>query len=323
MKAIVYHEYGSPDVLSLAEVKKPRVKDGEVLVRIHAAALNALDWHMVRGKPYVARFDMGLRKPKRSFVGVDLAGTVEAVGAGVTEFEPGDEVFANKGRACAEYVAGPAKLFAPKPSNLTMEQAAAVPAAGITALQAVRDHGRVEPGQEVLIHGAGGGVGTFSVQIAKALGAEVTAATRTENLDLVRSLGADHVIDYTREDFTRGAHRYDLIIDNGATRTLVSMKRALTPTGTIVAVGASKGDWIGPMVRILGGGLLAKFGSQRIVGFLANPTREDHMTLKELIEVGKVTPCVDRIYPLAETPEAMRYLETLNARGKIVIGVAS
>ena len=323
MKAIVYHRYGSPDVLSLADVPKPRPKAGEILVRIHAASLNALDWHSVRGKPYVARLSMGLRKPKRHFVGVDLAGTVEAVGTGVTEFTPGDEVFANKGRGSAECVAGKASLFSPRPKNLTMEQAAAVPAAGITALQAVRDRGSVKPGQKVLIHGAGGGVGTFSVQIAKALGAEVTGVTRTENLDMVRTLGADHVIDYTREDFTRGANRYDVIIDNGATRTLVSMKRVLTPSGIIVGVGASKGDWIGPLVRIFGGGLLAKFGEQRIVGFICDPTREDHMTMKELIEAGKVTPCVDRVYPLAETPEAMRYLETLNARGKIVIGVAS
>ena len=323
MKAIVYHRYGSPDVLSLVDVPKPQPMAGEVLVRIHAASLNALDWHSVRGKPYVARLTMGLRKPKRSILGVDLAGTVEAVGAGVTEFKPGDEVFANKGRACAEYVAGKASLFAPKPVNLTMEQAAAVPAAGITALQAVRDRGHVQAGQKVLIHGAGGGVGTFSVQIAKALGAEVTGVTCTENLDMVRSLGADHVIDYTREDFTRGANRYDVMIDNGATRTLLSMKRVLSPTGIIVGVGASKGDWIGPLVRIFGGGLLAKFGDQRIVGFICDPTREDHMTMKELVEAGKVTPCVDRVYPLARAPEAMRYLETMNARGKIVIGVAS
>jgi NADPH:quinone reductase-like Zn-dependent oxidoreductase len=322
MKAIVYRRYGSPEVLGLGEVPKPNVRPGDVLVRVHAASVNALDWHMVRGKPYVARFDMGLRAPKGSIPGVDAAGTVEEVGSEVTDLKPGDEVFANKGKACAEYVCGPARLFVPKPANVTMEQAAAVPAAGITALMAIRDHGKVRPGQSVLIHGAGGGVGTFSVQLAKAFGATVTAVTRTENIDLVRSIGADDVIDYTREDVTRSGRHWDVIIDNGATRSLLAMRRILAPAGTMVNVGASKGDFVGPLVRgFIGGPLLSAFRQQRIVTFFASPKREDLLVLKELIEAGTVTPVVDRVYPLAETAEAMRYLETMNARGKIVISV--
>lgn len=324
MKAIVYRRYGSPDVLELGAVQQPTVRPGDVLVRVHAAALNALDWHMIRGKPYVARLDMGLRRPKSSIPGVDVAGTVEAVGSEVTELRPGDEVFANKGKACAEYVCGPARVFVPKPANLTMEQAAAVPAAGITALMAIRDHGQVQAGQSVLIHGAGGGVGTFTVQLAKAFGATVTAVTRTENLDLVRSLGADEVIDYTRHDVTRSGRRWDVIIDNGATRSLLVMRRILAPVGTMVLVGASKGLVVGPLVRgFIGGPLLSAAGKQRFVTFFASPKRESLATLKELIEAGTITPVVDRVYPLADTAEAMRYLETMRARGKIVISVAA
>jgi len=324
MQAIVYRRYGSPDVLGLGEVQQPAVRPGDVLVRVHAASVNALDWHMIRGKPYVARFDMGLRHPKSSIPGVDMAGTVEAVGSEVTELKPGDEVFANKGKACAEYVCGPARLFVPKPANLTMEQAAAVPAAGITAIMAVRDHGKVQAGQSVLIHGAGGGVGTFAVQLARAFGATVTAVTRTENLDVVRSLGADDVIDYTRDDVTRSGRHWDVIIDNGATRSLLAMRRILAPTGTMVLVGASKGDYVGPLARgFIGGPLLSAFRQQRIITFFASPKREDLLALKELIEEGTITPVVDRVYPLADTADAMRYLETMQARGKIVISVAA
>jgi NADPH:quinone reductase-like Zn-dependent oxidoreductase len=323
MKAIVYRRYGSPDVLGLGEIPTPNVRPGDILVRVHAASVNALDWHMMRGKPYVARFEMGLRQPKGSIPGVDMAGTVEEVGSEVTDFQPGDEVFGNKGKACAEYVCGPARLFVPKPTNLTMEQAAAVPAAGITAIMAIRDHGKVQAGKTVLIHGAGGGVGTFSVQLAKAFGGTVTAVTRAENVDLVRSLGAGDVIDYTREDFTRSGRRWDVIIDNGATRSLLAMRRALAPDGTIVLVGASKGDFVGTLVRgFIGGPLLSAFGEQRIITFYASPKREDLLVLKELIEAGEVTPVVDRVYPLAETADAMRYLETMRARGKVVIGVS-
>ena len=324
MQAIVYRRYGSPDVLGLGEVQQPTVRPGDVLVRVHAASVNALDWHMIRGKPYVARFDMGLRQPKSSIPGVDMAGTVEAVGSEVTELKPGDEVFANKGKACAEYVCGPARLFVPKPANLTMEQAAAVPAAGITAIMAIRDHGTVQAGQSVLIHGAGGGEGTFAVQLAKAFGATVTAVTRTENLDLVRSLGADDVIDYTRDDVTRSGRRWDVIIDNGATRSLLAMRRILAPAGTMVLVGASKGDFVGPLARgFIGGPLLSAFRQQRIITFVASPKREDLLALKELIEEGTISPVVDRVYPLADTADAMRYLETMQARGKIVISVAA
>src|SRR5688572_20662772 len=284
MKAIVYRRYGSPDVLGLGEIPTPNVRPGDILVRVHAASVNALDWHMMRGKPYVARFEMGLRQPKGSIPGVDMAGTVEEVGSEVTDVQPGDEVFGNKGKACAEYVCGPARLFVPKPTNLTMEQAAAVPAAGITAIMAIRDHGKVQPGTSVLIHGAGGGVGTFTVQVAKALGAMVTAVTRTENVDLVRSLGADDVIDYTREDFTRDGRRWDVIIDNGATRSLVAMRRALVPDGTMVLVGASKGDVVGTLARgFIGGPLLSAFRNQRIITFYASPKREDLLVLKEMI----------------------------------------
>ena len=322
MRAIVYRQYGSPDVLRLEDVPKPTPKDGEVLVRVHAAALNALDWHMLRGKPYIARMSVGWLKPRRTIPGVDVGGTVEAVGAGVTAFKPGDEVFANKGRACADYVCGPERLFAHRPANLTLEQAAAVPAAGITALQAVRDRGDLQPGQRVLVNGASGGVGTFTVQIAKALGAEVTGVTSTQNADLVRSIGADHVVDYTREDFARSGERYDLVIDVAANRSLVAMRRVLAPAGTLVLVGASKGAWIGPMVRILGAAQLSRFSRRKMLGFLAEPTREDLLALTQLIEAGKVTPVIDRTYPLADTPEAMRYLETMHARAKIVILVA-
>jgi NADPH:quinone reductase-like Zn-dependent oxidoreductase len=323
MKAITYRRYGSPEVLGLGEIPKPKVRPGDVLVRVHAASLNALDWHMIRGKPYVARFDMGMRQPKSSIPGVDAAGTVEAVGSEVNELKPGDEVFANKGKACAEYVSGPARLFVPKPANLTMEQAAAVPAAGITALMAIRDHGKVRDGQSVLIHGAGGGVGTFSVQLAKAFGAKVTAVTRTENIDLVRSIGADEVIDYTREDVTHRARRWDVIIDNGATRPLLAMRRILASGGILVNVGASKGDVVGPLVRgFVGGPLLSAFRDQQIVTFFASPKREDLLVLKELIEAGRVKPVVDRVYPLAATADAVGYLETMHARGKIVITVA-
>jgi NADPH:quinone reductase-like Zn-dependent oxidoreductase len=322
MRAIVYRQYGSPDVLRLEDVPKPVPKDGEVLVRVHAAALNALDWHMLRGKPYVARLSMGWWRPKRSIPGVDMAGTVEAVGAAVSAFKPGDEVFANKGRACAEYVCGPERLFAPRPANLTMEEAAAVPAAAITALQALRDRGNVQAGQRVLVNGASGGVGTFTVQLAKAYGAQVTGVTSTPNVDLVRSIGADHVIDYTREDFTRRRERYDLVVDNAANRSLLAMRRVLAPTGTLVLVGASRGDWIGPMVRILGAAQLSRFGTRKMVGMLAEPTRDDLLALSELIEAGKVRPVIDRTYPLAETADAIRYLETMHARAKVVILVA-
>jgi NADPH:quinone reductase-like Zn-dependent oxidoreductase len=288
---------------------------------VRAASVNALDWHMLRGKPYLVRMDTGILRPKRSIPGVDVAGTVEEVGAEVTDFKPGDEVFADNRHTLAETVMGRAALYLHRPASLTPEEAAAIPAAGMTALQALRDHGRLEPGQHVLVYGAGGGVGTFTVQVAKALGAEVTAVTRAENVDLVRSIGADHVIDYTAEDPTRRPERFDLLVDNGATRSILSLKRLLAPRGRMVLVGASKGDWIGPMVRILGGGMLARFGDQTITGMLAKPTREDLRTLSEMAVDGRIRPVIDRTYPLAEAAEAIRYLETMRARGKVIVTV--
>jgi NADPH:quinone reductase-like Zn-dependent oxidoreductase len=322
MKAIVYRSYGSPDVLRLEEVPKPEVKDGEVLVRVHAAAINPLDWHLLRGKPYIVRPTSGWLKPKRNIPGIDVAGVVEAVGREVTELHAGDEVFGEKSRACAEYVAGPAKLFMHKPANLTLEQAAAVPVAAATALQALRDKGKIQAGQKVLINGASGGVGMFAVQLAKSFGAEVTGVCSTPNVDLVRSLGADHAIDYTQQNFTRGKERYDLIIDNAGSRSLLAMSRVLAPTGTLVLVGASKGNWIGPIARILGASQLSRFGSKKMMGMLTDIQREDLAVLKELIEAGKITPVIDRTYPLSETADAIRYLETMRARAKVIITVA-
>ncbi|HEY8169778.1 MAG TPA: NAD(P)-dependent alcohol dehydrogenase [Candidatus Limnocylindria bacterium] len=321
MRAITYDRYGSPDVLRLSEVPVPSVADGNLLVRVGATSVNALDWHMLRGKPYVARLSAGLTKPKKPIPCVDVAGTVVAVGSEVTGFAVGDRVFANKGRAAAEYVSGPASLFVPMPSNLSMEEAAAIPAAGITALQAIRDRGLLQAGQSVLVHGAGGGVGTFSVQIAKALGGEVTGVTRTENLELVRSIGADRVVDYSASDVTRSGERYDLVIDNGATRPLLSMRRLLKPSGRLVTVGASRGAFIGPVVRIVAGGVVSRFGGPAMIGFFAEPKREDLLVLKDLAESGALTSVIDRTYPLRKTAEALAYLETMRARGKVVVTI--
>jgi len=321
MKAIVYRSYGSPDILRLEEVPDPVVKNGDVLVRVRAASVNPLDWHLLRGKPYIVRPTSGWRKPKRNIPGVDVAGVVEAVGRDVTLVKPGDEVFGEKTRAFAEYVCGPEKLFVHKPANMTLEQAAALPVGAITALQALREKGHVQPGQKVLINGASGGVGTFAVQLARHFGAEVTGVCSTVNVDMVRSLGADHVIDYTREDFTRGGRRYDLIVDNVGNRSLLAMRRALAPTGTAVLVGASKGDWIGPIARMLGGQQLSRFGGPKFVGMLTDIERDDLLYLKELAEAGKISPVIDRRYPLSEVPDAIRYLETMRARGKVIITV--
>ena len=319
MKAIVYRRYGSPDVLRLEEVPTPIPKDGEVLVRVHAASVNPLDWHLLRGKPYIVRPTSGWRKPKRNIPGVDVAGVVEAVGRDVTLVKPGDEVFGEKSRACAEYVCGPEKLFVHKPANMTLEQAAALPVGAITALQALREKGRLQPGQRVLINGASGGVGTFAVQLGKHLGGEVTGVCSTVNVDMVRSLGADHVIDYTREDFTRVGRTYDLIVDNVGNRSLLAMRHALAPNGTAVLVGASKGDWVGPVARMLAASQLSRFGSRRFVGMLTDIERDDLLYLRELAEAGKISPVIDRRYPLSEVPEAIRYLETMRARGKVII----
>jgi NADPH:quinone reductase-like Zn-dependent oxidoreductase len=318
MKAIVQDRYGSPDVLRLTDVDKPMVDDDDVLVRVRAASVNAGDWRRVRASPFVIRLVEGLRRPRTGAVGVDAAGHVEEVGKDVTHLQPGDEVFGVRKGAFAEYVSG--RTFVPKPANLTFEHAAAVPVAGSTALQALRDKGRIQPGQRVLVNGAGGGVGTFVVQIAKAFGADVTGVSSTGKLDLVRSIGADHVIDYTREDFTKSGPRYDLIIDVGGTPSLSACRRALTPDGTLVLVGAGSGPG-GPIARLLAGFLRSRLLKQRIVAFISRESKEDLLTLKELIEAGKVAPVIDRTYPLSETAEAIRYLESGHARGKVAITV--
>jgi NADPH:quinone reductase-like Zn-dependent oxidoreductase len=319
MKAIVSTEYGSPDVMTLREIDQPEVTDDGVLVRVRATSVNAHDWHSLWGQPYVMRMGEGLRRPKRTVLGIDAAGIVEAVGRNVTDLQPGDEVFGVRSGAFAEYVSG--RNFVPKPVGLTFEQAAAVPVAGLTALQGLRDEGALRPGQHVLIYGAGGGVGTFAVQIAKALGADVTGVTSTSNVDMVRSIGADQVIDYTRDDFTRSGQRYDLILDIGAKRPLWKYRRVLAPGGTLVLVGGSAGRWIGPVARALGALVLSRFVSQTLRPFLSDVNKDDLLTLKKLIEAGKVTPVIDRTYPLSETAQAIRYLEAGHARGKVVITV--
>ena len=323
MKAIVRERYGSPDVLKLRDIDRPVIDDDGVLVRVRAASINAYDWHMMRGSPSLVRLMAGLRKPKSSAMGVDLAGEVEAVGKNVTEFRPGDEVFGQRVGALAEYVCGTAKSFlVPKPAGLTFEQAAAVPMAASTALQGLRDKGQIKPSQRVLINGASGGVGTFAVQIAKAFGAHVTAVCSTRNVDQARSLGADEVIDYTREDFTRGGRKYDVILDVASSGSLSSRRRVLEPNGTLVGVGAANNDGTASIVAgLLETAVLSRFGNQKMPFFLAKNSKEDLIVLKELIEAGKVKPVIDRTYPLNQTAEAIRYLETGHARAKVVITV--
>jgi NADPH:quinone reductase-like Zn-dependent oxidoreductase len=321
MKAIVRERYGSPDVLQLKDVDKPVIDDDTALVRVRAASVNAYDWHMMRGAPLIARMGGGLRAPKATAQGIDVAGQVEAVGKNVTQFRLGDEVFGARLGAFGQYVRAGAKSFlVPKPAGLTFEQAAAVPMAGVTALQGLRDMGQLRPGQRVLINGAAGGVGTFAVQIAKALGAHVTAVTSTRNVDMVRSLGADSVIDYTREDFTRSGQRYDLILDVAASRSLPACRRALAPNGTLVLVGA-RGGLVRILSRLLTAIALSRLTSHKMLPFLAKNSKEDLLVLKELIETGKVRPVIDRTYPLSETAEAIRYVEQGHARGKVVITV--
>jgi NADPH:quinone reductase-like Zn-dependent oxidoreductase len=325
MKAIVYCDYGSPDVLRLADVEKPTPNDDQLLIKVHAAAVNPLDWHFVRGMPYVMRLQAGLRKPKVVQVGVDFAGTVEAVGRNVTQFKAGDEVFGGKTGAFAQYLCVRAdRAVVPKPAGVTFEQAAAVPIAAVTALQGLRDKGRVQPGQKVLINGASGGVGTFAVQLAKTFGAEVTGVCSTKNLDLVRSLGADRVIDYTREDFTRGERRYDLILDNVGNRTLAEFRRVLAPKGRYVLIGGggpNDGRWIGGLGRPVLALAQSPFISQEMGMMLAELNKKDLTLLGDLIQAGKVTPVIDRRYGLSEVPAAVRYLEEGHARGKVVIDV--
>jgi NADPH:quinone reductase-like Zn-dependent oxidoreductase len=321
MKAIVYERYGPPDVLELREVDEPAAKDDQVLVRVHASSVNPLDWHMMTGTPYIARLGGGLRAPKKDQTpGVDLAGRVETVGDKVTRFRPGDEVFGTGTKTFAEYACAPVDQLAPKPANLTFEQAAAVPVAGITALQGLRDKGRLQPGQRVLIIGASGGVGTFAVQLAKAFGADVTGVCSTRNVDRVRSLGADQVVDYTQEDFTRRGERYDLVFQVAGTRSPSDLRRVLNPKGTLVLCsGEGGGRLLGPLGRIAGALVRSRFWSQRAVTWIANTSSKDLLDLKQLIEAGKVTPMIDRRHPLAEAPEALRYQGAGHTQGKTVI----
>ena len=322
MKAVVYNTYGSPDVLELQEVEKPDLADDSVLVRVRAASVNPADWYGLTGRPFVARAQVGLRRPKSNRLGIDFAGTVEAVGKDVTHVRPGDEVFGGRSGALAEYVCV-RDAVVPKPANLTFEQAAAVPVAAITALQGLRDKGQLQPGQKVLINGASGGVGTFAVQIAKALGAEVTGVCSTRNVDLVRSLGADHVIDYTQEDFTRSDQRYDLMLDVAGSRSWSECRRVLNPQATLVIVGAPKGGrLLGPMSRIVKLRLAAVGNSQKVVFFIAKLNRADLAVLQELLEAGTLTPVVDRRYELSGIADAFRYLGEGHAQGKIVLTVA-
>ena len=325
MKAIVYHEYGSPDVLELEEIDRPVVKDDGVLVRVRASSANPADWHFMRGMPYVMRPQSGLRKPKNGFLGRDIAGEVEAVGNDVTGFRPGDEVFANvESGGFAEYASVAEGLLVATPVNLTFEQAAAVPLAALTALQGLRDAGHVQPEQKVLIIGASGGVGTFAVQITKSLGADVTGVCSTRNMELVRSLGADHVIDYTQADFTQSGQKYDLVFQLAGTSSPSDLRRSLTSEGTLVlSSGDSDGRWIGPVDRLVKAAVLSPFVSQKLGSFLAKENKEDLQFLKELIEAGKLMPVIDRTYPLSEVPEAIRYLEEGHARGKVVIAVGT
>jgi NADPH:quinone reductase-like Zn-dependent oxidoreductase len=321
MKAICQYRYGSPDVLELREAEAPVIGADGVLLRVAASSANALDWHMMRGLPYFVRLMSGLRKPKSHHAGVDVAGRVEAVGANVTGLRVGDQVFGRCDGAFAEFAIGKEKNLAPKPAGLTFDQAATIPVAGCTALQALRDAGKVRPGQRVLINGAAGGVGTFAVQIARAYGADVTGVCSTPNLEMVRSIGADQVIDYTVSDFTRGGRPYDLIIDIAGNRSISDMRRALTPTGLAVLVGGKGNRLLGPMSRMLRGRFLSKFGRRKMVMMIAVLNAKDLLVLKELVEAGKVKPVIDRTYPLAETAEAIRYLETGHARGKVVVTV--
>ncbi len=315
MKAIICTQYGSPDVLHLTEVEKPTPKDNEILIQVRAASVNPHDVHSLRGKPYILRIQTGLRKPKNTRLGVDVAGQVEAVGQNVTEFQPGDEVFGVRAGSFAEYVCTQGKALALKPAHLTFEQAAAVPVAGLTALQALRDKGQIQPGQKVLINGAAGGVGTFAVQIAKALGAEVTAVCSTRNVEMVQALGADQVIDYTQENFTQSGQTYDLLLDAVGNHSLSACRRVVQATGAYVMVAGSP-------THLLKAVILSRFARQRLVFFIATNNREDLVFLKELIEAGKVTPVIDRRYTLREVPEAIRYLGEGHARGKVVIKVA-
>ena len=320
MKAIVQTGYGSTDVFELREIEKPAVDDEGVLVRVRAASVNALDWHLMRGIPSIIRLTTGLRRPKSPVPGVDVAGTVAVVGRNVTHFKPGDEVFGMRSGAFAEYVAGKERNFVPKPAGFTFEQAAAVPVAGETALQGLRDKGQIRPGQKVLVNGASGGVGSFAVQVAKSFGTTVTGVCSPRNVDLVRSMGADRVIDYTQEDFIRDGKRYDMLFDVAGNHSWSDCKKVLTPNGTHVVAGQSSREKPSILPFILAP-LASRFRRQKVVTFIAKHSNADLLALKELMEAGKLTPIIDRTFPLRDVPEAIRYLGEGHPRAKIVITV--
>jgi NADPH:quinone reductase-like Zn-dependent oxidoreductase len=322
MQAVTYQCYGSPEVLEIGAVEKPVPGPDQVLVRVHAAAVNPLDWHYMRGSPYLMRLMSGIGRPADTRLGRDFAGVVEAVGEAVSRFEPGDEVFGGARGSFAEYVVvRETGAIAKKPANVSFEEAASVPVAAITALQAIRDSGQLEAGQAVLINGASGGVGTFAVQIAKSMGAEVTGVCSTRNVDMVRSIGADHVIDYKKDDYTHGDRRYDLIVDMVGNHSLRQNLRALEPDGRLVLVGGGKGDWIEPLKGPLKARLLDPFAEQSVVSMLARLSADDLVVLAGLMESRAVNPVIDRRFSLQEVPAALEYSETGRARGKIVINV--
>jgi NADPH:quinone reductase-like Zn-dependent oxidoreductase len=319
MKAIAYTKYGPPNVLQLREVEKPSPKDNEVLVKIHASSVNAFEWRRFALPPvFIRLMGGGLREPKDTKIGADLAGRVEAVGAKVTQFQAGDEVFGIRRGAFAQYVCAPENLLAPKPTNVSFEAAAAVPLAGLTALQGVRDQGRVQPGQDVLVNGAGGGVGTFAVQLAKSFGARVTAVCGPRNVEITRSIGADRVIDYMNDDFTKNRELYDVIIAANGYHSILDYRRALKPNGIYVVLGGTMGQIVQGMLLAP---ILSWFGNKKMRGVLTRPNQKDLVFLKELIEAGKIVPVIDRSYPLAEVAEAIRYLLEGHPRGKVVIAV--
>ena len=321
MKAICRTEYGSADILELTEIEEPVPKDNGLLLKVFAAAVNPLDWHVLRGEPFLVRLmGFGLLKPKHQILGADMAGRVEAIGKNVTQFKVGDEVFGSSMGGFAKYACLSENTAAHKPASLTFEQAAAVPVAGITALQALRDHGRLQSGQQVLINGASGGVGTFAVQIAKALGAHVTGVCSGRNVEMVRSIGADHVIDYSKEDFWLGGKEYDLIVDNAVFQSIRKPLRVLKATGIYVGVGGSSST-LSILQSLIVNPLIARMKGRKVVSFMANVNQADLVFIKELLEAGTVVPVIDRKYPLSETPEAIRYVEKGHARGKVVITV--
>jgi NADPH:quinone reductase-like Zn-dependent oxidoreductase len=322
MQAVVYRCYGSPDDLTFEDVEKPTPDDDEVLVKVVAASVNPLDWHNLRGSPYLVRIVNGIGAPKDPRFGVDFAGTVEAVGKNVTKFAAGDDVFGGRSGAFGEYVVIPEdRGIALMPTNMSFAQAATVGVAGITALQALRDHANVQPGEKVLINGASGGVGTFAVQVAKSMGAEVTGVCSTRNVEMVLSIGADHVIDYKKESYIENDERYDVIIDNVGNHSLLSNRKAMTPNGRLVMVGGKSGNWLGPLIRPIGAFLMSPFIDQKIGMILATFRQDDLITLAELMQSGAVTPVIDRTFSLREVPDAIRYSEEGHVRGKLSITI--